>query len=852
MSDTNNGNDQTVAAAPTPGSWSLYLGVALVAATILFLELVFFQIEVYLADYLQASQVIAVALLGISAGGIFAAVFRNRLREKIALIGAFGMPIGIVIAFFVCLRFPDLPIAQELTIMLPFMFGSMILSYQIAAHPSHKVYFADLIGAGAGVMFVIFLLPPLREEGSIFFAVAVSAFTAYYFVSRESRNLSQKTAKLLRIGALALCAIFVAVLIVQLAADVINMATDVYPTPDNKILRNKIWNRIYKQKQAQQKAEDKGKTYKGELLTLQHSKGSLIERIDILKRKTKKNYILTAFNGYTNDHMGSAKIESHTFDIRMPTNLTPDAAVLVIGTAAEGVMKPAVLANRPGNKPLVGLEINPPLVDIMAGPYYKFTKKVIDHFDMYVMDARSYLKQTDLKFDIITAMNTHRIRNIGSIGPPEYLHTIEAFRSYFDHLTDRGWISFEERNKGQRADIGIARLLVTAKYTMEKYYGVKDFAKHVIVYYWYGGDKKGNSKYTQIMIKKTPWTADELQWMEYYKERRVPRKSNGELRDSRPRRTVSWVAFPKQGKQYNQKKNLYYEAIHVADINTVLPADTYNMTPITDNRPFPYDVFNNREQHVTLIERCVTYAGVIVLLPVIIFMIITFGSGREKRPGSFLVYQLYFALLGLAYLMIEIVLMQRFQMYLNSPIYSIAVVLGSMLVTSGLGSLVAGRFSNKNFVIAFLAIFAMLGIMVFVAPAIIENTVRFPLIIRILISIILVGTLGFLMGMPFPMGLNRLKGQWSDRMAALSFGVNGAFGAIATPLAMLTNKAYDFSFTFGLGAACYLAALIVFVVLIATGRAKQTTEQTERIPQLTVSVESLDATPEESATHPAP
>ena len=63
----------------------------------------------------------------------------------------------------------------------------------------------------------------------------------------------------------------------------------------------------------------------------------------------------------------------------------------------------------------------------------------------------------------------------------------------------------------------------------------------------------------------------------------------------------------------------------------------------------------------------------------------TRGAGRSL---------LYFASIGLGFIMVEIALLQRYTLLLGQPLYAFAVVLGSMLVCSGIGSLLTHRMSE--------------------------------------------------------------------------------------------------------------------------------------------------------------
>ena len=51
----------------------------------------------------------------------------------------------------------------------------------------------------------------------------------------------------------------------------------------------------------------------------------------------------------------------------------------------------------------------------------------------------------------------------------------------------------------------------------------------------------------------------------------------------------------------------------------------------------------------------------------------------------------YFALLGIAFILVELCLIQRFVLFLGAPVYSISAVIGSLLLAAGAGSMISNR-----------------------------------------------------------------------------------------------------------------------------------------------------------------
>src|SRR5207244_7803670 len=88
---------------------------------------------------------------------------------------------------------------------------------------------------------------------------------------------------------------------------------------------------------------------------------------------------------------------------------------------------------------------------------------------------------------------------------------------------------------------------------------------------------------------------------------------------------------------------------------------------------------------LVLLAQSVVIAAVLILLPLAKFS--RQGLSVPHR-GSFLVY---FAGLGLGFIMIEIALLQRFTLFLGQPVYTFAVVLAALLIFTGFGASLAGR-----------------------------------------------------------------------------------------------------------------------------------------------------------------
>jgi hypothetical protein len=181
---------------------------------------------------------------------------------------------------------------------------------------------------------------------------------------------------------------------------------------------------------------------------------------------------------------------------------------------------------------------------------------------------------------------------------------------------------------------------------------------------------------------------------------------------------------------------------------------------------------------------------------------------RLEKSAFPRVFVLYFALIGFAYLFVEIPLIQKYILFLGQPSYAMSAVLFTLLLFSGLGSAQEKRFPLK------LAL-ALLSLLLFVIPMLasklFELTLGLPFWARMLLTVALLAPVGFLMGVPFPAGIRRLESSGFSASIAWMWAVNGSASVISAVLAALLALTFGFSWVLALGALCYLGALLASV-----------------------------------------
>jgi hypothetical protein len=229
---------------------------------------------------------------------------------------------------------------------------------------------------------------------------------------------------------------------------------------------------------------------------------------------------------------------------------------------------------------------------------------------------------------------------------------------------------------------------------------------------------------------------------------------------------------------------------------------------VTDNDPFFYK-FNR---------------GIPLMLPlVLIFSTIAMIGGWLMRPGhtgekyastSNVLFLFLFSFLGVGFMLIEISLFQKFTLFLGQPVYSISILLFSILIGAGIGSWMSGNLWKRRTLFKLRLAALMVGLVVVIYILILKQVFGFflgtPFLTRMFISFLLLAPLGFFMGMPFPLGMKMLAESGLEHYVPRMWGVNGIGSVLGSALAIILAISAGFSYSLILGAILYFLIVILF------------------------------------------
>jgi hypothetical protein len=176
--------------------------------------------------------------------------------------------------------------------------------------------------------------------------------------------------------------------------------------------------------------------------------------------------------------------------------------------------------------------------------------------------------------------------------------------------------------------------------------------------------------------------------------------------------------------------------------------------------------------------------------------------GRRLATGG----TAYFMLIGIGFMCSEMGLLQRLSVFLGHPVYSLSIVLFSLILTTGAGSLMSEKFplnTRLRFVLWAVLAAGYLAALPIWLSGVLHAFESAPLMIRAPLCVAVIAPAGFLLGFGFPTGM-RFVSAADRRPTPWFWGINGAAGVLASSAAVALSIAFGIYVTFLISAVCYV------------------------------------------------
>jgi spermidine synthase len=789
-----------------------HVAVFLVSAATIVFEVALTRVFSVAQWYHFAFLTVSLALLGFGASGTFLTLFPrllkrdlNSLLSVVCLLCSAGVLGGYLVSNYVPFDSYQIVLDRRqvvylavyyLSLAVPFFFSGLAVAVVLAADPEHagRAYFANLLGSGIGCPVALVLLSLAGGEATVVLAALLSAVACLGLAYRRSWT---------RFGLALALVVFLALAVVRLPPFLeINMSpykglSNVLRFPGAQVVYCG-WTAFARvdvvESDLIRSAPGLSYVYPSEL---PDQKGVFTDGEDL-------SPLTVARPGTDLSFLGSLLVS-------LPYRLNPRPRVLILEPGAG--LDVLVAINNEAYQ-IVAVDSNPLVLEIVRDRYNEYAGGLYSREEVTLVgeDGRGYLRRCREEFDVVQVSLAEGFRPVGSGAyslSENYLYTTEAFVEYLDHLAPGGVLVVHRWLQTPPSET--VRVLALAVSALEQA-GVENPERHVIAL---------RSLYTALLlVGRDPFTTDQIETVKALSE------------EKRFDLIYYPGITPDEVNRYSVLEEPYYyevylELLTAGERSEFYAAYPFDVTPPSDDRPFFFHFFRWRQTPeilrtlgktwqpfggsgylvlIALLVLCLIASVIMILLPLAFLR----RSGEVKRGKRLF---LYFLLLGLAYLFVEIPLIQRFILFLGHPVYAFAAVLFSLLTFSGVGSLLSPRLPLGKTLVALVALVMAYPILL---PHYFQALLGGAILARLAASVMALAPLGFLMGVPFPSGI-RLTGSVAPGLVPWAWGVNGFASVLSSILAVMLAISQGFSLVLFAGGAAYALALVV-IYAVATQR----------------------------------
>ncbi len=777
--------------------WLTLPALFLLSFAVLTFEVALTRIFSVMLSYHFVFAIVSAALLGLGIG----AMALKRLRgdslqlpvSRSSLIFAL-LTAGSVLAI---VKLPSVPAVgfwlYLILAVLPFAAAGFAVSgvFQMGAGTSSLLYGADMLGAAVGAFTVVPVLDGVGGVNAVLIAAAVAGLGSLPLSWRRGRVPWAAAAVF---GALAALAAAV-------TGSGMNVSVPITNDP-NKEMYTMLSNPAYKARIVQSRWSSFGRTdlvkserFPNEMtLYVDGAAGSVMYRAEAILNDPEEMSHLTFHYG-------------EFFPFLTLKEEDRDSA-LIIGP---GGGRDVVVALLGGVRKITAVEVNPDIVKIVKeygqwnGMIYSGNPRVTT----VVAEGRNFVRaSTDLYDLIMLALPiTKSSRSVEGYALTEnYLFTVEAFQDYFRHLTPNGRMIIVAHGDPEiyrliaLVTAALARSGVSEQDAMKRLYTVAgDMMPALVVQNRALTPEEG----TVIHEKVHALGYDKgALYVPYEKQVTIPAGTRLGV-DKEFRMFDRFLVDVSEGK---------------LSIATLVRTASLDISPVTDDGPFfykferglpaPFGVFS------FLIIAGAAALGVLLLFRRGSVRPDTFRGALREHP-ALKRFLLLFSALGVGFMLVEISFFQKLMLFLGQPQMALTVLLFSLLLGGGLGSLLSAltrRSPTRTAAVISLGV----ALAVALLSALFQRLFGLFAPPRLTAMVILV-PLGVLMGFGFPVGLRAMEMHGLGTHVSRMWGVNGIASVLGSALAMIVGIVLGFSWALYLGAALYVGAA---ALLFSLGRGK--------------------------------
>ncbi len=808
-----------------------YVGLFLVTLATLMHEILLTRIFSVTMWYHFAFIAISVAMFGMTVGSVIVYLWPDTFREERAheLLAkcALAYAISLIVTFAIYVQIPFIPPGARpngsdptvraiiylslsyIVISIPFVFSGIAVSIALTKFPGYvgKLYGADLIGAALGCIALVYTLEITDAASAVAVVSTIAAAGSFAF----ARALPGSALRPAALAAAVVLALFAGWHTVRVNANDPLIEIHAAAARGRKNLWVK-WNSF-------SRVNVGGRP---NLLKPAHGWG-LSKKSGARDKKiryvgmavdTWAGTVITNFDGKDTEPLSYLEDDV----TNMVHYVRKNADVLVVGVGGGRDVLSALVFDQAS---VTGIEINPNMLKAVNEVFGDYTGHLDRHpkVRFEIDEARSWIARSTDPIDIIqiSLIDTWAATAAGAFVLTENtLYTAEAWSMFLQRLEPRGVLSvsrwYYPTTPGEAYRlVSLARESLAAS-------GVTNPRAHVMMITAPAqgiADKLGNGIVTAL-VSREPFSEQDRTVLHAQAER---------------------LGFEIALDPESAQDPIFEKILGGGDLEQFYEEFPIDITAPTDDKPFFFqmlrlrDVFKSYEAHLfdpNLANlKAVRLLGVLLLIVTVLTLlciIVPLALSRQRTAalrGStpFLVY---FLGIGLGFMFVEISQMQRLMVFLGHPTYALTVVLFTLLVGTGLGSLLGERLGvldgGSRAYLLLATLLVVLCVFGFLTPRIVSAFGASTTPVRIGLAIAMLFAIGLLLGMPFPLGM-KIASERKPDLTPWLWGINGAAGVMCSVLATAAALSWGISASFWIGVGCYVMATLAFAAANRPGRA---------------------------------
>lgn len=789
-------------------SRSMYFGFFLTTLSVLMYEILLTRIFSVIAYYHFAFMAISIAMFGMTFGALLVYLLpRYQSNENIQqkIITAFGLfALTIVVSFLTLLSMPltfDLTVRGMLTtlivyliISIPFIFSGIgtCLVLTKFTQQINKLYATDLFGAAVGCIAIIFALNTFSAPTCVFLVAAIAGMGTILL----SWNPRIADAKLYTSA-------FVGILIL---ISIANIALEQYRLPIFRLswIKNQYepnplyekWNSFSRLAVSGNPSEAKKPFGWG--LSDRYLKDISTQYLWL----TIDSSAGTILTHYDND---ITKLDYLKYDVtNIAHYLKPNADVLIIGVGGGRDILSALSFNQ---NSITGVELNKNIFQLLTNQFADYTGHLNNIASVTLIndEARSYITRIKNQYDIIqmSLIDTWAATAAGAFTLSENgLYTIESWELFIRRLNPGGILTVS-RWYFPKKPAEMYRVAALASQALRNL-NITDPSKHIMILA--SPIEQFGAHAATLLLSKEAFTAAQVKTVESLAKK------------------LNFIIIKTPSMQNHSILDMLLSQKTIAPLLQQLDFD---ISPPTDNKPFFFQMIKldrilnlnlwNHDDYFSLNSHGVVVVGLllitVLLLTLFCILIPLMISTKKSQLKNANLLLTYFASIGLGFMLIEISQIQRLSLFLGHPTYGLSVVLFSLLLSCGLGSLFG---SNNNRDLAYpkigalLLLLLILGLFGYFSTAIVSHFQSATTLLRIVVSVLILFPMGFFLGVALPFGL-QLASRLSPALTPWLWGMNGATSICGSVLAIAIALTSGISTVFWVGVVCYVIAVTVYI-----------------------------------------